>query len=336
MAHPAPDPLQLELVHGQVQHLPPDDDHDESWHRWTQREIDALQLAWAARRPLLVRGEPGVGKTQIARAVAAKLGWALQAITIDARTEPQDLLYRFDAVRRLADAQAGHALDEPLYWEPGPLWRAFGWASACRYGTCRSQADKVPKGHVILIDEVDKADSDLPNSLLEILGQRSHRFTADRPITLGGPTVGLPLVLITTNEERELPAAFLRRCMVLNLQPEPGRPYDDWLVERGQAHHGELAEAGRAERLSIAVLREAARLLCRDRAAAERAGDYAPGAAEYLDLLQALHALWPGDERQQLARLGDLSRYAFVKHRATVETTTSASVAAAATGATAS
>lgn len=284
--------------------------HDESWHQWSRAEIDALTLAMAARRPLLVRGEPGTGKTQLARAAAQELGWALQAITINARTEPHELLYRFDAVKRLADAQAQRPMLEADYWEPGPLWRAFGWVSACGYGSCRMPQVE-PIGHVILLDEIDKADSDLPNSLLEILGQRVQSIPT-LGLTIGGPGAALPLVIATTNEERELPPAFLRRCIVLNLQHEPGTSYADWLLQRGRVHFAALPD--RPLLLQDTVLIKAARQLQADRQQAIEAGLAPPGAAEYLDLLYALLSLAPDDEPRQAALIDQLGAYAFVKH----------------------
>lgn len=208
---PSPQPVLARLAElrpGQVCHLPATDVSSEAWHQWSQPEIDALRLAYAAGRPLLVRGEPGTGKTQLARAAAEWLGWRLQAETIHPRFEAHELRYRFDAVRRLADAQAGEQeLDKKAerYWRPGVLWKAYGWESAERF---LPDAEKIvePEGHVVLIDEIDKADSDLPNSLLEVLAQRSfHVEPVLAPI--GGPSVQPPLVIITTNEERDLPAA---------------------------------------------------------------------------------------------------------------------------------
>jgi MoxR-like ATPase len=291
------------------------EDGEPSVHRWSQPEIDALTLAAAADRPLLVRGEPGTGKTQIARAVAQHLGWALISEVIHPRYEPQDLIWRFDAVRRLADANTpsaagGAKLDDADYWEPGPLWRAFDWDSAHAYGSCRQE--QRPEGHVILIDEVDKADSDLPNSLLEALGQRSFYIAGLRKKI--GPlkdTSQRPLIIITTNEERELPPAFLRRCMVLNLKP--AGDYGQWLVGRGAAHYDtELPSSDRS--MSLKVIQAAADQLVADRRAADGAGLQPPGAAEFLDLLQALHRLAPRDEAEQLKQLEALSCYAYIKH----------------------
>jgi MoxR-like ATPase len=308
------------LKPGEVRQIPQTDHLDATWHQWSQPEIDALTLAMAARRPLLVSGEPGTGKTQLARAAAHHLGWQLESTTIHSRYEPQDLLFRFDAVRRLADAQWRDADADWLkkrdhdYWEPGPLWRAFGWASAVRYGSCRTLADKPsPEGHVLLIDEIDKAESDLPNALLEVLGQRSFRIPGLNNLPIGGPDQALPLVIITTNEERELPPAFLRRCIVLNLDAGRGT-YKDWLLARGRAHFGQIPDAREKALITDEVLTEAATQLAQDRQAAKDAGLPPPGVAEYLDLLYALDTLAPKDEVEQLEQLKRLKAYAFRKH----------------------
>ncbi|BDI06127.1 AAA family ATPase [Sphaerotilus microaerophilus] len=307
------------LQAGQVVCLAQTDHLDATWHQWSQPEIDALTLAMAARRPLLVRGEPGTGKTQLARAAAHHLGWQLESTTIHSRYEPLDLLYRFDAVRRLADAQWRDADADWLqkreadYWEPGPLWRAFGWSSAVNYGSCRDSVNpSAPAGHVLLIDEIDKAESDLPNALLEVLGQRSFRIPGLN-LAIGGPGQALPLVIITTNEERELPPAFLRRCIVLNLDAGRG-VYTDWLLSRGRAHFGQIPGARDTAEMSDEVLIEAASQLAQDRQAAKEAGLPPPGVAEYLDLLYALHGLAEGDSKAQLDWLKKLKAYAFRKH----------------------
>ncbi|HRF05881.1 MoxR family ATPase [Accumulibacter sp.] len=285
-------------------------------HQWSQNEIDALHLALASERPLLVRGEPGTGKTQLARAAAAALGWKLHGVTISPRFEAQDLFCTFDAVQRLADAQAaavgGGVKADERYWLPGPFWRAFAWSDARRYGPASAAAPagdtEEPRGHVILIDEIDKADSDLPNSLLEVLGSREFPNPVTRqPIR---PGAGLPLVVITTNEERELPAAFLRRCVVLTLEPDD--PYVDFLVKRGEAHFGRGSPA--AERLDVEILRIAAAQLDADREQATKAGVSPPGLAEYIDLLTALHRLAPGKPAEQKQWLQRLAPYAFLKN----------------------
>lgn len=307
-----------QLKHGQVKRIPATSHLDATVHQWSQAEIDALTLAISARRPLLVRGEPGTGKTQLARAAAHQLGWTLHATTIHPRFEASDLLYRFDAVKRLADAQAREPnLQEENYWEPGPLWKAYDWTLASRYGSCRPKAgggaEKEPEGHVVLLDEIDKADSDLPNSLLDVLGQRAFEIPALN-LQFGAPERQLPLIIITTNEERELPAAFVRRCIVLNLAYDPKIGYLEWLVERGRAHFA-AAEDGTPERISDPIIRLAAKRLEIDRSNAEHAALPPPGLAEFIDLLSALHELAPDDAVVQENWLTRLSAYAFVKHR---------------------
>lgn len=300
----------LDLRAGDITDLPPQaPQFEQSYHHWSEAEIDALTLAHAARRPLLVRGEPGIGKTQIARAIAVHWDWMLHAVTIHPRYEPQHLIARLDAVRRLADAQSRSLQPDHQYWTPGPIWCAFDWQGAQPFlrganAVLGSPAD--PKGHVILIDEIDKADSDLPNGLLELLGQRAFEF-APLGLKLGGPGTPLPLVIITSNDERDLPAAFVRRCVVLNLAATGN--YQEWLIERGRVHY---QYEGR--RLDEAVLLQAARQLVDDREKMEKASLAPPGAAEYLDLLAAVHELAPGNTVEQMRLLNKLSRYVFVKH----------------------
>jgi MoxR-like ATPase len=276
-------------------------------HWWSQSEIDALILAHAARRPLLVRGEAGSGKSQIARAAAVVLGEAQPLVAvIHARFEPLDLLYRVDAVARLADAQI-QRLDETnqKYVKPGPLWEAMD----------RMRGGAVTP--VLLIDEMDKADADVPNALLEVLGNRSFSVPLlDRPpVRAEGDR--MPLIIITTNEERELPAAFVRRCAVLNVNPpDHEKPageaaFTDWLVTRGRVHHHlNIAEDARAL---------AARQVIEDRKAAVAAGYPTVGLAEYIDLLTALHELTreSGEDAraaEQTAWLRRLGAYALVKN----------------------
>jgi MoxR-like ATPase len=163
-------------------------------------------------------------------------------------------------------------------------------------------------GALLLIDEIDKAESDVPNGLLEALGAGSFPAPGKpAPITaIGEP----PLVVITTNEERTLPDAFIRRCLVLHLRlPDQREDLIAHLVARGQAHFPHAPEA---------VLRRAAELLVQDREKARREHWLPlPGQAEYLDLVRAVLCLAekggePG--RDPAAILDEVAGFALVKH----------------------
>jgi MoxR-like ATPase len=270
-------------------------------HLWSQSEIDALILAWAARRPLLVRGEAGSGKSQIARAAAEVLGSQPLVEVIHPRFEALDLLYRVDSVGRLADAHL-QRLDESneKYVKRGRLWEAFARGEA---------AGAAP---VLLVDEIDKADADVPNALLEVLGNRSFTVPPLNDRVVRAEAGRLPLVVITTNEERELPPAFVRRCVVLNLNPPKDQAaFVKWLIDRGSVHHHlDVADTAR---------RHAAGQVFDDRQAAVAAGYPPVGLAEYIDLLTALDeltrdSLGPERSARQLAWLQRLSVYALVKN----------------------
>lgn len=301
----------------------------ESVHQFEPDAIHALQAAEAAGRPLLVRGEPGMGKSQLARAAAVATGRLFLAVVVNARTECQDLQWRFDAVARLGEAQilAGADGSERLsrlqparFLGPGPLWWALDFESAlAQWKQCHNPAEPIPeqpkdwtpaKGSVVLIDEIDKADSDLPNSLLETLGNGDFSVPY-----LGGSVrresaVPPPLVVITTNEERELPAAFLRRCLVLPLAlPEDVAGF---LCGRGEAHFPE-DHRDENQRSTKAVREAAAKLLIEDRQSALDQGWPPPGQAEYLDLLRAVCAMKPEDEAEQLGLLDTLRRFVLRK-----------------------
>ena len=272
-------------------------------HLWSKPEIDALIFAFAARRPLLVRGEAGSGKSQIARAAAQHLKTTEPLVeVIHPRFEALDLLYRVDVVERLADAQI-QDLDKTneRYVKRGRLWDALDQIN--------NDPGRIP---VLLIDEIDKADADLPNALLDVLGNRSFDVPPLNNRTIHAPDQRWPLIIITTNEERELPPAFIRRCAVLNLNPpKDDKPFIEWLIQRGKVHnHLIIDEAAR---------QTAAEQVLEDRKAAEQAGYPKVGLAEYIDLLTALHELTKtrsgkAPHKSQLDWLNQISPYALVKH----------------------
>ncbi|WP_439137660.1 AAA family ATPase [Roseicyclus sp.] len=155
----------------------------------------AVNAAVRLERPLLVKGEPGTGKTELARQVAASLGLPIIEWHIKSTTRAQQGLYEYDAVSRLRDSQLGDARvnDVKNYIRQGKLWQAFAHAGKC----------------VLLIDEIDKADIEFPNDLLQEL-DRMEFFVYETGETIRAET--RPIVIITSNNEKELPDAFLRRC----------------------------------------------------------------------------------------------------------------------------
>lgn len=288
----------------------------ESRHVFEPAHIDALRAAEAAGRPLLVRGDPGTGKSQLAHAAAHAAGRMFIPFVVDSRTEASDLLWHFDAVARLADAHlsgvagAGvpQGLDSSRYVQPGPLWWALDWDGAntqlTHARTTATVPPDVPKGWqpamgtVVLIDEIDKAEAEVPNGLLEALGNGRFKVPLANCVVKRQAHMPAPLVVITTNDERELPAAFLRRCLVLTLSLPEGDALVQHLVQRAQLHFAEFAARPGVGQ----VLQDAAAMLLEDRSQAKDAGIYAPGPAEYLDLIRALQGVG-GDPADQLKRL---------------------------------
>ena len=155
----------------------------------------AVNAAVTLERPLLVKGEPGTGKTLLAEQVADALGMTLFQWHIKSTTKARHGLYEYDAVSRLRDSQLGEDKVQDIrnYIEKGPLWQAFD---------CEEQA-------VVLIDEIDKADIEFPNDLLQEL-DRMEFYVHETQETVRAKV--RPVVIITSNNEKELPDAFLRRC----------------------------------------------------------------------------------------------------------------------------
>jgi len=190
----------------------------------------AVNAAVALQRPLLVKGEPGTGKTVLAQEVAAALGYPLVEWHVKSTTKAQQGLYEYDAVSRLRDSQLGDpkVADIANYIVRGKLWDAF-------------DADEP---QVVLIDEIDKADIEFPNDLLLEL-DRMQFFVYETRRTVAAKH--RPVVIITSNNEKELPDAFLRRCFFHYIR-FPDRATMELIVE---AHYPGLQHDLAREALNV-------------------------------------------------------------------------------------
>ena len=190
----------------------------------------AVNAAVALQRPLLVKGEPGTGKTVLAHEVAAALGYPLVEWHVKSTTKAQQGLYEYDAVSRLRDSQLGDpkVADIANYIVRGKLWDAF-------------DADRP---QVVLIDEIDKADIEFPNDLLLEL-DRMQFFVYETRQTVAARH--RPVVIITSNNEKELPDAFLRRCFFHYIR-FPDRPTMERIVD---AHYPGLQSDLAREALNV-------------------------------------------------------------------------------------
>jgi MoxR-like ATPase len=261
----------------------------------------AVKVALLTGRPLLVEGEPGSGKSSLARALANTLGWSYLEHVMTSQTRLDELTGYVDHVARLHEAQLsgrveGRTFPAELqpFVRPGVLWWALDPASAASCGSeegaegAEGQRDprELPVGGlaerssaVVLLDEIDKAEPDLPNNLLVPLGSLELRVEG-RPDKVTPACDYPPLVVITSNRERDLPPAFLRRCILIALAfPSPAQ-----LVQIAAGH---VPEAGAA--LIAAV---------RDRfVPGDQNDEMSP--AEFVDAVRAAHGLGlqAGDER---------------------------------------
>lgn len=217
----------------------------------------AVNAAIKLERPLLIKGEPGTGKTQLAIEVAQSLGAPLIEWHVKSTTKAHQGLYEYDAVKRLRDSQLGdeRAAEIANYLRKGKLWEAF----------------ESPVRPVLLIDEIDKADIEFPNDLLQELDRMEfYVYEIDKTIK----AAQRPIVFITSNNEKDLPDAFLRRCFFHYIQ----FPDADTMRAIVEAHYPGLKERLVSEALrAFYQLREVPALKKK------------PSTSELLDWLKLLH-----------------------------------------------
>ncbi len=291
-------------------------------YEWDDDYDFAIRAAIEVNRPLLIRGEPGIGKSSLARAAAVKLGRYFISEVITAKTEPNDLLWQFDGVMRLGEATAicnmdrkdvATTLNRKNYTSPGVFWWAFQADDAfkryqqCSIGACpvtecrtaiEAQKENPGKkiGWVVLIDEIDKADSDIPNSLLGTLANQEFMVPGFEQPICQDATIKPPLIIITTNEDRELPPAFLRRCFVLHMTfPQDEGQAIPWLKKCAQSHIKTAVSDDDMEIMARMVLR----------ARSDAQGCHKPGLAEYIDLVCAYEKMLALEQKKPNGMDGD-------------------------------
>jgi MoxR-like ATPase len=218
----------------------------------------AVDCALVLQRPLLVKGEPGTGKTLLAEAISSALGMQLLTWNVKSTTRAQDGLYVYDAVQRLHDSRFNDhdVRDIEKYIKLGPLGEAFS----------------APERRVLLIDEIDKADLEFPNDLLHELDRMRFRVIETEREVVARQR---PVVIITSNNEKDLPDAFLRRCVFHFIE----FPDQDLMKRIVAVHHPDLNDKLAAQALEIFFeLRALTRLRKR------------PSTSELVDWIAALKA----------------------------------------------
>jgi MoxR-like ATPase len=259
----------------------------------------AVNVALATRRPLLVSGPSGCGKSTLAADIARVLGWRYEKEVITSRIQSVDLLYRVDHLRQLQDTRTGLRRIEE-YVTPGVLWRAFDPEGAkARRGTDpdeaiptdRSAPPERGNGVVVLIDEIDKAEPDVPNNLLEPFGSYTFKVPELSAVVYA---VRTPLLVITTNNERRLPDAFIRRCVDLSIE----LPQKPTLVAIANIHFADELAAYRKTNPETTLLEEVADAVMNIKSYST---------AEYLDTVRSILNLRVDESSESYAELSRLT-----------------------------
>lgn len=278
------------------------DIRDGSVYVYDDETVRAVNVALVTGRALLLGGRPGSGKSSLAAFVARQMGWNYFEYVMSSRTQAQRLQWRIDEVRRLRDAQTQTMTDDLRpYVEPGVLW----WSLAPRRAQLRGFPDEDAMGDtcrppwppgelrsveapgVLLLDEIDKADPDVPNDILVALGSRFLRVD-ETPTVVEPESTVPPLVIVTTNRERSLSPAFMRRCIVHRLSDPDG----DRLVKIAEAHFPNEKRKRKLFKKVADIVTAAGR--------GTSADDDVPSIAEYLDAVRACLdlKLQPADDNE--------------------------------------
>ncbi|NJD06935.1 MAG: MoxR family ATPase [Methylococcaceae bacterium] len=260
-----------------------------------------VNLAVALRRPILVEGEPGCGKTQLAYSIAAEMNGERELklervvkISVKSTSRAQDLLYRVNALKRLQDAQNRDNPQAPFlypYLSLGPLGKVIQSRQRC----------------VVLLDEIDKADIDFPNDLLDVLDRFEFQIE-DLPAeeeedcrqsqgfgrTVRGDREHPPIVVITSNREKRLPEPFLRRCLYVQVKfPEDSQDLRDIVRKNTRLPEGEILEN---------LINAAIAAFLRVRKLSEGSTHKPPTSSELIDWVQILN--WEGITPETLEAAG--------------------------------
>lgn len=252
----------------------------------TPEVVEIVNLAIHLSRPLLVEGEAGCGKTRLAYAIAAVLGLGdVVAATVKSTSQAKDLLYRFDALRRLQDAQDS-TNEKGRYVYPyihlQPLGKAIASGKPC----------------LVLIDEIDKADIDFPNDLLDVLDRYEFEIddlpAEESDLCAADPAKGFgrvvkaklegvkPIVVITSNREKPLPVPFLRRCLYIQLTFPTDRALLAKIVQSNLSRSG--------EQIQESLIHHAVQEFLAVRQRSEECGlQKPPSTSELVDWVRALH-----------------------------------------------
>jgi MoxR-like ATPase len=263
---------------------------DTDFYLASESIAEIVNLAIDLKRPILVEGEPGCGKTMLAYSIAAEKKLEVTKISIKSTSRAQDLLYRLNALRRLQEAQNPNNLQAQYvypYLSLGPLGVAVHSKKRC----------------VVLIDEIDKADIDFPNDLLDVLDRftfqidelpesEEQQCLTDRHFgkTIEGNKEAPPIVVITSNREKRLPEAFLRRCLYVRVRfPESVDELRDIVRKNTKLPPEELSDS---------VLVAALEAFLRVRRLAVGNTQKPPSTSELIDWVQILH--WNGKTPESL------------------------------------